>query len=181
MLVIAAVVRVTTHGPALFVHWRVGRSGRLFPCLKFRSMWPDAAERLDELLASDGRLRAEWDATQKLRNDPRATPIGSLLRKTNLDELPQILNVLIGQMSIVGPRPVTPAETERYGDKIGIVLSVKPGLTGLWQVSGRSDLSYETRVALDIEYVERRTFPSDLLICCKTAYAMVHPSTDGAY
>ncbi len=181
MLVVAAVVRLTTHGPAFFVHQRVGRSGQMFPCLKFRSMWPDAQERLDDILAVNAELRSEWELTQKLRNDPRVTPVGRVLRKSNLDELPQILNVLVGQMSIVGPRPITPAETERYGDGIATVLSVKPGITGLWQVSGRSDLSYDQRVELDIAYVVQRSFLRDLVICLKTAGAMIHPSTDGAY
>ncbi len=181
MLVVAAAVRLTTHGPAFFVHQRVGRSGQMFPCLKFRSMWPDAQERLDDILAVNAELRSEWELTQKLRNDPRVTPVGRVLRKSNLDELPQILNVLVGQMSIVGPRPITPAETERYGDGIATVLSVKPGITGLWQVSGRSDLSYDQRVELDIAYVVQRSFLRDLVICLKTAGAMIHPSTDGAY
>jgi lipopolysaccharide/colanic/teichoic acid biosynthesis glycosyltransferase len=167
-------------GPALFGHTRVGRDGRLFPCLKFRSMVVDSQARLEALLAGDPAARAEWDATRKLRHDPRITPIGRFLRATSLDELPQFLNVLRGEMSLVGPRPVQQAELERfYGAAAAHYMSVRPGITGLWQVSGRSETSYAQRVALDVAYAAQPSLWQDAVILLRTPLAVL--SRKGAH
>lgn len=173
MLAIALVIRLDG-GPALFGHRRVGRFGQSFACLKFRSMVTDSQARLEALLASDPEARAEWDATQKLKNDPRITRIGRFLRATSLDELPQLINVLLGQMSLVGPRPVIQTELDRfYGAAAAHYMSVRPGLTGLWQVSGRSDTSYAQRVALDVAYVARPSLWQDVSILLRTPMAVL--------
>ena len=176
--VAAVAVRVTSPGPILFRQKRIGRDGREFTLYKFRSMVPDAAERLKTLLETDPAALAEWKATQKLENDPRITPFGQFLRKSSLDELPQILNILQGQMSVVGPRPITKSEAEKYGEYFGHYCSVRPGLTGLWQVSGRSDTSYEARVEFDVEYVNERSFFQDVKILLMTIPAVLR--RDGA-
>ena len=155
-------------GPAFYAHERVGRGDRRFGCLKFRSMVTDSQARLATLLDADAAARAEWEATRKLKDDPRVTRTGRFLRATSLDELPQLLNVLRGEMSLVGPRPVVPAELDRYGEARVYYLQVRPGLTGLWQVSGRSDLDYARRVALDAWYVRNWTLWHDVLILLKT-------------
>ncbi|MBC7799045.1 MAG: sugar transferase [Gemmatimonadaceae bacterium] len=160
-------------GPLLFRHRRVGHNGEAFMCLKFRTMVVDADAVLAELLARNPAARAEWDATQKLRDDPRVTRYGRLLRNTSLDELPQLLNILRGEMSLVGPRPIVPAEVPRYGDDIALYFAAIPGLTGLWQVSGRSDTSYQRRVELDCEYVRTWSFWGDVAILLKTIPAVV--------
>lgn len=152
-VIIALCVFVSDPGPIFFSHHRVGRGGAMFPCLKFRTMVVDAAQRLNELLMSDPIARAEWTSDHKLRRDPRVTPIGAFLRKTSLDELPQLFNVLRNEMSLVGPRPISLAEITRYGCHIREYASVLPGITGLWQVSGRNDVSYAERVALDVAFV----------------------------
>jgi undecaprenyl-phosphate galactose phosphotransferase len=167
MLVIALLVR-QDGGPALFHHQRIGAGGRFFFCAKFRSMRVDAAAVLDELLAGDPAAAAEWAATQKLRNDPRVTRIGRLLRRTSLDELPQLLNILRGEMSLVGPRPIVASEARFYGEHIYDYYTAKPGVTGLWQVSGRSDTSYARRVQLDVWYARNRSVWHDLRIIAKT-------------
>lgn len=159
--------------PILFAHYRVGRGGRLFRCLKFRSMVRDSKERLEALLASDPAARAQWDRDQKLDNDPRITPIGHFLRKTSLDELPQLFNVLAGDMALVGPRPITVPELSRYGAHRWHYLNVTPGMTGLWQVSGRNDLDYAQRVALDRRYVETRSLALDLWILWRTVHVVL--------
>ena len=167
-------------GPGLFGHMRVGRGGHLFPCLKFRSMVVDSQARLEALLASDPEARAEWEATRKLKRDPRVTRIGAFLRRTSLDELPQLLNVLRGEMSLVGPRPVQMAELDRfYGAAAAHYISVRPGITGLWQVSGRSSTSYATRVALDVAYVARPSLWQDVKILFRTPVAVL--SRKGAH
>lgn len=179
MTVLAVAIKVTSPGPIIFRHRRIGRDGVEFECLKFRSMRQDAEAQLQRLLASDEALRREFEETFKLRNDPRVTRIGRVLRATSLDELPQLLNVLRGEMSVVGPRPIVRKELERFGDALPSVLSVKPGMTGLWQVSGRSDLSYEDRVALDVQYASTRTLAGDLRICVRTAARLLRDN--GAY
>ena len=172
-LIVALMVRADG-GPAFFAHQRVGRGGKLFGCLKFRSMVTDSQTRLEALLASDPAARAEWEATRKLKNDPRITPIGRFLRSTSLDELPQLINVLRGEMSLVGPRPVQEAEIDRYyGASAAHYMAVRPGITGLWQVSGRSETSYESRVALDVAYVSRPSLLADLSILLRTPVAVV--------
>ena len=161
-------------GPAFFAHQRVGRDGESFGCLKFRSMVVDSQARLDALLASDAEARAEWEATRKLKNDPRVTRIGRFLRATSLDELPQLLNVLRGEMSLVGPRPVIQSELDSYyGAAAMHYMSVRPGITGLWQVSGRSDTSYAQRVALDMAYVEAGSLWQDIKILLRTPVAVL--------
>jgi len=172
-LIVALMVRADG-GPAFFAHQRVGRGGKLFGCLKVRSMVIDSQARLEALLASDPAARAEWEATRKLKNDPRITPIGRFLRSTSLDELPQLINVLRGEMSLVGPRPVQEAEIDRYyGASAAHYMAVRPGITGLWQVSGRSETSYESRVALDVAYVSRPSLLADLSILLRTPVAVV--------
>lgn len=172
-LIVALMVRADG-GPAFFAHQRVGRGGKLFGCLKFRSMVIDSQARLDALLANDPAARAEWEATRKLKNDTRITRIGRFLRSTSLDELPQLINVLRGEMSLVGPRPVQEAEIDRYyGASAAHYMAVRPGITGLWQVSGRSETSYESRVALDISYVSRPSMLTDLSILLRTPVAVL--------
>ncbi|EOD2065708.1 undecaprenyl-phosphate galactose phosphotransferase WbaP, partial [Escherichia coli] len=155
-------------GPAIYGHDRVGINGKTFKCLKFRSMVVNSKEILDELLKNDPKAKEEWDATFKLKNDPRITKIGAFLRKTSLDELPQLLNVLKGEMSLVGPRPIINAELERYNDQVDYYLLSKPGMTGLWQVSGRSDVDYDTRVYFDAWYVKNWSMWNDIAILLKT-------------
>jgi len=179
VMVILGIAVGWSGGPIFFAHTRVGRGGHLFQCLKFRSMVPNSAEVLAKLLAEDEEARREWQETYKLKKDPRITAFGHFLRKSSLDELPQLFNVLRGDMSLVGPRPVVPDELERYGDAKVYYLEVRPGLTGLWQISGRSDLDYERRVSLDTWYVRNWTLWYDILILFKTV--LVVPAKAGAY
>lgn len=172
MLLIAGLTRLDG-GKAIFGHRRVGAGGQPFTCLKFRSMVTNAEEVLQDLLARDPNARAEWDRDFKLRNDPRVTRLGAFLRKSSLDELPQIFNVLRGEMSIVGPRPIVTAEVPRYEELFGYYAVCRPGLTGLWQVSGRSDVDYRRRVELDAAYVRDWSFSTDILIIIKTAWVVV--------
>ena len=162
-------------GPGLYGHLRVGRNGQAFRCLKFRSMVVDADAALARYLDEDPAHRAEWEMSHKLSNDPRVTKLGRFLRTTSLDELPQLFNVLRGEMSIVGPRPVVQSELVRFysGDASKAYLSVRPGLTGLWQVSGRSDVSYTKRVALDMEYVRSTSVGLDAKILCMTVWVVL--------
>ncbi|WP_241127763.1 sugar transferase [Novosphingobium terrae] len=157
MILIAVAVYIIDPGPVLFFHMRVGRFGKSFPCIKFRSMICNAEQALIAVLAADPVKRLAWEQNQKLEDDPRITKLGKFLRKSSLDELPQLFNVLRGDMSLVGPRPITLAEVPRYGRWIVSYSSVRPGITGLWQVSGRSSVSYRRRVALDVAYVQRRS------------------------
>jgi Undecaprenyl-phosphate galactose phosphotransferase WbaP len=166
-------------GPALFRHHRVGKDGEVFECLKFRTMVPNADRLLAEVLESDIELKSEWLENQKLRNDPRVTPIGRFLRKTSLDELPQIWNVIRGDMSLVGPRPVVRDELMRYGRMASVYLSTKPGLTGLWQATGRSDTEYRRRVAMDVYYVRNRNLFLDAYILLRTTKVVLQGK--GAY
>jgi lipopolysaccharide/colanic/teichoic acid biosynthesis glycosyltransferase len=180
LLVLAVLIVVTTPGPIWYAQVRVGRGGQLFRCYKLRTMVPNAADILEALLRDDPDARVEYERHCKLKDDPRITPIGKLLRKTSLDELPQLVNVIKGDMSLVGPRPVVPHELTRYGDAADLLLSVRPGLTGLWQVSGRNDLSYDERVDLDLEYVRRRSLRLDAEIIVRTIQQMVAPHGNGA-
>lgn len=173
MLLIALAIGAQDGGSPIFVHYRLGRGGVLFPCLKFRSMVVDSQARLAALLASDPAAAAEWARDQKLRDDPRITRLGQWLRKTSLDELPQLFNVLVGQMSLVGPRPIVESEVWRYGRYFQHYCSVRPGITGLWQVSGRNDLSYRRRVVLDTVYARTRSLAVDLAIMLRTVPAML--------
>lgn len=152
MVIIAIISFVSDPGPIFFSQLRIGRHGRMFHCYKFRTMAVNAQERLDEVLRTDPVARAEWARDHKLRNDPRIVGIGRFLRKSSLDELPQIFNVLKGDMSIVGPRPIVMAEADRYGRYLRHYCAVRPGITGLWQISGRNDVTYRRRVAFDVAY-----------------------------
>jgi exopolysaccharide production protein ExoY len=163
-------------GRPLYGHERVGRAGRSFRCWKIRTMHLDAAERLERLLADDPGCRRQWTAARKLTPDPRATRLGRFLRRTCIDELPQLWNVLVGDMSLVGPRPVTREELGRYGASIGHYCSIRPGLTGQWQVERRLDTTYEERVAIDRAYVETRTLGRDAAILLRTLRAPFVPS-----
>lgn len=168
LVAVAVAVWAQDRGPVLFAQRRLGRGGRSFRCLKFRTMAVDAEERLALLLSSDPFARAEWERDHKLRRDPRVTRLGGFLRKSSLDELPQLFNVLRGDMNLVGPRPIVEAEISRYGRRYLHYCSVRPGITGLWQVSGRNDVSYRTRVAMDCLYARRRTLGLDLYILAAT-------------
>lgn len=171
-LLLAAAIWLTDGAPIFFGHYRVGRDGALFRCLKFRSMRLDAEERLVRLLAEDTVARTEWHLGQKLTNDPRITPIGRFLRRSSLDELPQLINVLVGEMRLVGPRPVTPMELRRYDGVLWHYVSVHPGMTGLWQVSGRNRTTYAERVELDRYYIENASLALDLRILARTVYVV---------
>lgn len=168
MLVVSWLIWRRDGAPLFFAHYRVGRDGHLFRCLKFRTMYVNAEQMLADLLRDDPVAKAQWARDQKLENDPRITPIGRLLRSTSLDELPQLFNVLRGEMSLVGPRPITVGELTRYGRVRWHYLSVRPGMTGLWQVSGRNQTTYGARVAMDRYYVERRSVALNLWILFKT-------------
>lgn len=178
MLAVAVLITRRDGRPVLFGHYRVGLHGRLFRCYKFRSMYRNSAELLAELLRTDPVARAEWERDQKLKNDPRVTPVGRFLRRTSLDELPQLINVLRGEMALVGPRPITVGELSRYGPVRWTYLSVLPGMTGLWQVSGRSNTSYAERVALDRQYVDQRSLWLDVTILVRTVRVVF--ARDGA-
>ncbi len=179
-LLIALAIKLSSKGPIVYGHKRIGRGGKIFNCYKFRTMYPDADVRLKEILKTSPELQAEWERSYKLKNDPRVTPIGSFLRKTSLDEFPQFWNVLKGDLSVVGPRPVIKDEIVKYyGVKAGKVLSIRPGLTGLWQVSGRSDTSYARRILLDEEYINNQSLALDIKLVLKTIPAML--SSKGAY
>jgi lipopolysaccharide/colanic/teichoic acid biosynthesis glycosyltransferase len=160
-------------GSPLYGHERIGRGGRTFLCWKIRTMVPDAARRLDEVLRADPELAAEWARDHKLRRDPRVTRVGRVLRWTKLDELPQLWNVLVGDMSLVGPRPVTAEELAKYGRSLRHYLAVRPGLTGVWQLDGRNDPSYDRRVLLDRYYVMRPSVLRDVGLLVRTPVAIV--------
>ncbi|MDP4006250.1 sugar transferase [Methylobacterium sp. NEAU K] len=173
LLFIALLIWGSDGHPPIFRHTRLGRHGRAFGCLKFRSMVADGDAILARHLAANAEARAEWEATHKLTQDPRVTALGQVLRRTSLDELPQLWNVLRGEMSLVGPRPIVQAEVVRYGAAFTTCFSVPPGLTGLWQVSGRSDTGYAERVALDCAYVSQWTLSRDLGILIRTVPAVL--------
>ena len=160
-------------GPGFFGHNRVGKGGSAFRCWKIRTMVDGAEQKLQAYLESNPSAAAEWALDQKLTDDPRVTRLGAFLRKTSLDELPQIWNVLTGEMSFVGPRPIVRDELAKYGVSIGAYLEQKPGITGLWQVSGRNDVSYSTRVQLDVEYNKRKSLASDVRLILLTGWAIV--------
>lgn len=173
LLLVALLVYIVDPGPVLFGHRRLGKDGRTFRCWKFRSMVVDADVRLRALLESDPAARAEWEADHKLRNDPRVTRIGHFLRKSSLDELPQFFNVLMGEMSLVGPRPIVGDEVAKYGRYFADYCRVRPGITGLWQISGRNDVSYRRRVALDVSYVRSKSVALDMGILLLTVPRVV--------
>ena len=159
--------------PGLFGHARIGQKGKIFKCWKVRSMVADAESRLEAYLKANPEAAKEWARDHKLTNDPRITRFGHFIRQTSLDELPQIWNVLKGEMSFVGPRPVVTKELEKYGQDLPSYLAQKPGITGLWQVSGRNDVSYNERVQMDVDYFEKCSFFLDVKITCKTAFSVL--------
>jgi undecaprenyl-phosphate galactose phosphotransferase len=179
LLSILALLVKLDGGPVFYGHRRVGRAGRDFRCWKFRTMVPDADRVLAELLARDVEAKAEWDRDFKLRRDPRVTWIGRVLRATSLDELPQLANVVRGEMGLIGPRPIVEEEIPRYGRHIVAYLSCRPGITGLWQVSGRNDVSYRSRVLLDCEYAKHQSPLLDLQILARTVKVVLRGR--GAY
>lgn len=173
MIVLMGVTRFCDPGPVFFGHLRIGRNGRTFHCLKFRTMVVDAEERLTNLLKSDPGARAEWERDRKLTKDPRITGIGRFMRKTSLDELPQLWNVVRGEMSLIGPRPIVEAEVPRYGRYIVDYMSTRPGISGLWQISGRNNVSYRRRVALDVAFARSRSLKLYLRILVLTLPAVL--------
>jgi len=173
MLVVAAAILIFDRGPILFAHRRLGRNGRIFRRFKFRTMVPDAERQLAHLLAANADAREEWAGDFKLRWDPCITAIGRLLRQSGLDKLPQLFNVLRGDMSIVGPRPIFEQQIEHYGRYFEHYSSVKPGLTGLWQISGRGDADYRRRIAMDVSYARNKCLRLDLRILALTLPALL--------
>lgn len=177
-LVTSLAIRKDSDGPAMFTQKRIGKDGKLFEIYKFRTMVPDADKKLFELLDKDEKAREEYKVNKKLKNDPRITKVGNLLRKTSIDELPQLINVLKGDMSLVGPRPYLPREKEDMGDYYNTIIESKPGITGLWQVSGRSNTTFEERLHFDEEYNEKKSFTYDMGLLVKTVGSVV--KGDGA-
>jgi len=178
-LAVAAAVRFSSPGPVLFSHRRIRKHGEFFSMWKFRTMCLDSAQVLEDYLEANPGARKEWRENHKLKRDPRVTRVGAFLRRMSLDELPQFWNVLQGTMSLVGPRPIVAAEVEKYGDNFDEYCKVKPGLTGLWQVSGRNEVSYEQRVQLDCRYVRSWSLLEDAKIMSRTLSSVVNQ--DGAY
>jgi Undecaprenyl-phosphate galactose phosphotransferase WbaP len=168
LLIVALLIKINSPGPVLYKHKRLGRNGQYFYAYKFRSMAADAEQKLQKLLESDPAAKEEWEKNRKLQNDPRVTGFGKFLRRTSIDEFPQLVNILKGEMSLVGPRPIVDEEVEKYGEDFSRIFSIRPGLTGLWQVSGRSDTNYYERVAYDAYYLQSWSIWLDLWIIFKT-------------
>jgi Undecaprenyl-phosphate galactose phosphotransferase WbaP len=179
MAVIAVLIKLTSPGPVLYKAKRLGKNGREITVYKFRTMYADAEDKLAEIFRENPELEKEYRKKFKLKNDPRVTPLGRLLRRTSLDELPQLINVLKREMTLVGPRPIVAGEVGYYGDNYAVFSSVKPGITGLWQCSGRSDSSYDQRVAFDIYYVLNWSPWMDLWILLRTFFCVL--TFRGAY
>jgi exopolysaccharide production protein ExoY len=173
LVILAALLKLDSPGKLFFVQQRIGRGGRVFPCMKFRTMCMDADLALQRHLASSSDARAEWARDHKLRNDPRITRLGGIVRKLSLDEFPQLINVLRGEMSLVGPRPIVRSEVPRYGRYFDDYCKVRPGLTGLWQVSGRNNVSYRRRVSIDCYYVRNKSLAFDITILLRTVPVMI--------
>jgi undecaprenyl-phosphate galactose phosphotransferase len=178
-LALALLVKASSEGPVLFSQKRIGRDRRLFDCVKFRTMYHDAEQRLADMLAGDEQVRSEWLRYARITNDPRVTPIGRLLRRSSLDELPQLWNVMRGEMALVGPRPYLPVESDRIGESLDTIVRVRPGMTGLWQVSGRTSLPFKERLTLDEYYIRNWSLWMDFSIVLRTVRAVV--SGRGAY
>ena len=179
--IISLLVKFSSRGPIFFLQERIGKYKKPFKCIKFRTMHAEADDMLENLINNNEKFRKEFAETHKLKNDPRITTIGKFLRKTSLDEIPQFINVLKMEMSIVGPRPIVAEEIQKYGNSISKVLSIKPGITGLWQVSGRNNLSYQRRVFLDCLYVKNISLLIDLRIILRTFGVILFPNDRGAY
>ncbi|MBW4506535.1 MAG: sugar transferase [Scytonematopsis contorta HA4267-MV1] len=180
-LLLAMLVACSSKGPVFYVQQRVGKNYKLFNCIKFRTMVTNADEVLAQIISREPHLQQEFEDNFKLKHDPRITTIGRFLRITSLDEFPQFLNVLLGDMSVVGPRPLVPEELPKYGTHIEQVLTIRPGITGLWQVSGRNDIPYPRRIQIDLHYVKFRNFWLDLWIIIKTIGVVIIPKDNGAY
>ena len=180
-LIIASLIKLSSRGPIFYLQERIGKNKKTFNCIKFRTMHPEAEDILDNLIKNNEKLRKEFEETHKLKNDPRITNIGKFLRKTSLDEIPQFLNVIKMEMSIIGPRPIVKNEIQKYGESYNKVISLKPGITGLWQVSGRNNLSYKRRVILDCLYVDNISPLLDLRIIIRTFGVIFFPNDRGAY
>jgi len=168
MMAVAVLILMRRDGPVFFSHIRVGRGGRLFRCHKFRTMIPNGSARFRHILAIDPVARDDWELHRKVHRDPRVSRMGAFLRSSSLDELPQFWNVLRGDMSMVGPRPITAEELAQYGEHAKDYLSVRPGITGAWQISGRSESTFAERVALDVDYIRNRSFAHDMDILRRT-------------
>lgn len=173
LVLLSIALQINSPGRLFFVQQRIGQGGRMFNCFKFRTMHEDAEALLEDLLAKSPEARREWDLDHKLRDDPRVSKLGGIVRKLSLDELPQLLNIIAGEMSVVGPRPIVRAEILKYNCYFSDYCAVKPGLTGLWQVSGRNDVTYDERVQLDCEYRRKASFLFDIGIVLKTVPAVL--------
>ncbi len=180
-LILALLIALSSEGPIFYIQERVGRNRQPFYCIKFRTMVTNADEILMQIMETSPELRQEFETNFKLKKDPRITKIGQFLRMTSLDEFPQFWNVLKGDMSVVGPRPLVEEELPKYGCHIDQVLTIRPGITGLWQVSGRNDIPYPRRVQIDLHYVKFRNLWLDLWIMVKTIGVVVVPKNNGAY
>ncbi|MCR8531574.1 sugar transferase [Prochlorococcus marinus] len=180
-VLIAFLIKLSSRGPIFFLQERIGKNNIPFKCIKFRTMYPEAKDILQNLLIKDEKIKREFEQTHKIKNDPRITTIGRFLRKTSLDELPQFINVLRNEMSVVGPRPIVKDEKKKYGKNFKKVLSIKPGITGLWQVSGRNNLTYKKRVMLDLNYANNYNFIMDIRILIRTFGVILFPLDRGAY
>ena len=180
-VLMAFLVKLSSAGPIFYIQERIGRNYRRFGCIKFRTMYAESDDLLSNLLAKSPELKIEFERDFKLRKDPRITPIGNFLRRSSLDELPQFFNILRGDMSLVGPRPIVAQEIPKYGDRMDTIVSVRPGLTGLWQVSGRNNLSYQRRIQLDFIYATQRTFLLDIRVIIRTFGVLFFPRDRGAY
>ncbi|MBD2293896.1 sugar transferase [Anabaena sphaerica FACHB-251] len=180
-IILALLIAVSSEGPIFYVQERVGKNYHRFKCIKFRTMVSNADEILVQMMETSPELRQEFASTFKLKQDPRITKIGHFLRITSLDEFPQFWNVLKGDMSVVGPRPLVVEELPKYGCHIDEILTIRPGITGLWQVSGRNDIPYPRRIQIDLHYVKFRNFWLDLCIILKTINVVIIPNNNGAY
>lgn len=174
-LVLALGIKFSSKGPIIYKQKRIGREGKIFECYKLRTMHQDAEKILDKILKENPLLKQEWDKKQKLKNDPRIFPFGHFLRKTSLDEFPQFWNVLKGDLSVVGPRPYMECQKEMLGPRAYLILSLRPGITGLWQTRGRSSTSFKERIELDAKYVQNRSFWFDIALIVKTLHVILFP------
>ncbi len=180
-ILMTLLVKLSSAGPIFYVQERVGRNYRRFGCIKFRTMYSEADDLLLNLLDKSPELKIEFERDFKLRKDPRITPVGMFMRRSSLDELPQFINIIMGDMSLVGPRPIVEKEIPKYGDFMDTIISVRPGLTGLWQVSGRNNLSYQRRVQLDFIYATNRSLLLDIRVILRTFGVLLFPRDRGAY
>ena len=180
-LILMVTIALNSQGPVFYVQQRVGKNHQPFNCIKFRTMVHNADEILETMMEDSEQMRQEFQTSFKLKQDPRITKIGKFLRLTSLDEFPQFWNVLKGEMSVIGPRPLVPEELSRYGRKINTVLKIRPGITGLWQVSGRNDIPYHKRIKIDVYYATSHSWILDLWIIYKTVGVIIFPKNNGAY